>query len=242
MMAPTGAASGTAKATDLPVRAVSAAVMIAVSGAALWAGGGYFALFVWAIGLGLLWEFGGLVGRITPDWGERALWMAGGFVYIGAACFGLLLCPPELRLLVILVVIATDTGAYFAGRRFGGAKIAPAISPSKTWAGLYGGMVYAMLVMLAAFVKSKSTVLGGPDAIMQVFRDFPLTLAMMMLAGAVLAVLAQAGDFFESWMKRRAGVKDSGTLIPGHGGLFDRLDGLLPVAIAAGLFAWTTIL
>lgn len=242
MMAPSRAASGTAKGSDLPVRAFSAAVMVAVSGAALWAGGGYFALFVWAIGLGLLWEFGGLVRRITPNWGERALWMAGGVAYIGAACFGLLLCPPELRWLVILVVIATDTGAYFAGRKFGGAKIAPAISPSKTWAGLYGGMVYAMLVMLAAFVKSKSTVLGGSDAITQVFRDFPLTLAMMMLAGASMAVLAQAGDFFESWMKRRAGVKDSGVLIPGHGGLFDRLDGLLPVAIAAGLFAWTTIL
>ena len=235
-------AAPTAKLSDLGVRTVSAVMMVLIAGGALWAGGFVFALFVWLIGLGLLWEFGGLAARITSNWGERAFWMAGGVVYIGAACFGLLLCPPELRWLVILVVIATDTGAYFAGRKFGGAKIAPAISPSKTWAGLYGGMVYAMLVMLAAFVKSKSTVLGGPDAITQVFRDFPLTLAMMMLAGAVLAVLAQTGDFFESWMKRRAGVKDSGTLIPGHGGLFDRLDGLLPVAIAAGLFAWTTIL
>lgn len=235
-------AAPAAKLSDLGVRTVSAIMMVLIAGGALWAGGFVFALFVWLIGLGLLWEFGGLVARITSNWGERVFWMAGGVVYIGAACFGLLLCPPELRWLVILVVIATDTGAYFAGRKFGGAKIAPAISPSKTWAGLYGGMVYAMLVMLAAFVKSKSTVLGGPDAITQVFRDFPLTLAMMMLAGAVLAVLAQTGDFFESWMKRRAGVKDSGTLIPGHGGLFDRLDGLLPVAIAAGLFAWTTIL
>lgn len=230
------------KQSDLGVRTVSAMMMVLIAGGALWAGGFVFALFVWLIGLGLLWEFCGLVARITSNWGERAFWMAAGVFYIGAACFGLLLCPPELRWLVILVVIATDTGAYFAGRKFGGAKIAPSISPSKTWAGLYGGMVYAMLVMLAAFVKSKSTVLGGPDAITQVFRDFPLTLAMMMLAGAVLAMLAQAGDFFESWMKRRAGVKDSGTLIPGHGGLFDRLDGLLPVAIAAGLFAWTTIL
>ncbi|MBP6111197.1 MAG: phosphatidate cytidylyltransferase, partial [Sphingobium sp.] len=150
--------------------------------------------------------------------------------------------PPELRWLAILVVIATDTGAYFAGRRFGGAKIAPAISPSKTWAGLYGGMVYAMLVMLAAVVKSKSALMAGPNPILQVFHDYPLTLAMMMLAGAALAVLAQTGDFFESWMKRRAGVKDSGALIPGHGGLFDRLDGLLPVAIAAGAFTWWTLM
>lgn len=221
---------------------MSAVAMIAIAGGALWAGGVIFALFVWAIGLALLWEFWGLVARITPHTGERALWMVGGIFYIGAACFGLLACPPELRWLVVLLVIATDTGAYFAGRKFGGAKIAPSISPSKTWAGLYGGMVYAMLVMLAAFVKSLSAQLDGPDPIAQVFLEYPMALAMMMIAGAGLAVLAQAGDFFESWMKRRAGVKDSGALIPGHGGLFDRLDGLLPVAIAAGLFAWTRIL
>lgn len=243
MMAAAGNAAGeAAKTSDLRVRAISAIVMIVVAGGALWAGGAIFALFVWAIGAGLLWEFWGLVARITPHTGERALWMAGGIVYIGAACFGLLACPPELRWLVILVVIATDTGAYFAGRKFGGAKIAPSISPSKTWAGLYGGMVYAMLVMLAAFAKSKSALIDGPNPMMQVFRDHPRMLAGMMIAGAALAVLAQTGDFFESWMKRRAGVKDSGTLIPGHGGLFDRVDGLLPVAIAAGLFSWVAIL
>ncbi|MBP6029867.1 MAG: phosphatidate cytidylyltransferase [Sphingobium sp.] len=228
--------------SDLPVRFASAVVMITIAGLGLWAGGLLLALLVWALGLGLLWEYWGLVARITPNAGERLVWMAGGVVYIGGACFCLLLCPPELRWLAILVVIATDTGAYFAGRRFGGAKIAPAISPSKTWAGLYGGMVYAMLVMLAAVVKSKSALMAGPNPILQVFHDYPLTLAMMMLAGAALAVLAQTGDFFESWMKRRAGVKDSGALIPGHGGLFDRLDGLLPVAIAAGAFTWWTLM
>ncbi len=236
------AAGRGAPGSDLRVRAVSAAAMILVVALALWAGGVTFALFVWAIGLALIWEYWGLVARITPDAVLRTLWMVGGVAYIGAACFGLLLCPPELRWLIILLVIATDTGAYFAGRRFGGPKIAPAISPSKTWAGLYGGMTYAVLVMLAAFVKSKSTVLGGPDPIAQVFRDHMPTLVIMMVAGAALAVLAQAGDFFESWMKRRAGVKDSGTLIPGHGGMFDRLDGLLPVAIAAGIFSWIVIL
>lgn len=236
------AAGRGAPGSDLRVRAVSAAAMVLVAALALWAGGVTFALFVWAIGLALIWEYWGLVARITRDTVSRTLWMVGGVAYISAACFGLLLCPPELRWLVILLVIATDTGAYFAGRRFGGPKIAPAISPSKTWAGLYGGMTYAVLVMLAAFVKSKSTVLGGPDPIAQVFRDHMPTLVMMMMSGAVLAVLAQAGDFFESWMKRRAGVKDSGTLIPGHGGLFDRLDGLLPVAIVAGIFSWIVIL
>jgi phosphatidate cytidylyltransferase len=168
--------------------------------------------------------------------------MASGLLYIGAACFGLLISPPELRWLVVLVVIATDTGAYFAGRKFGGAKIAPEISPSKTWAGLYGGMIYAALVMLVAFVKSKSSLIEGPDPILNVIVQYPHTLFMMILAGLTLAILAQCGDFFESWMKRRAGVKDSGALIPGHGGLFDRLDGLLPVAIAAGIFTELVLL
>lgn len=222
--------------SDLVTRASSAIVMIAVAGTALWVGGHWLALFIWTIGVGLLWEYWGLVRIITQNRAERLLWLAGGVLYIGAACFGLLSSPPELRWLVVLVVIATDTGAYFAGRKFGGAKIAPAISPSKTWAGLYGGMIYAVLVMLVAFIKSKSALVDGPNPLLQVVILFPHTLFMMMLAGAALAVLAQCGDFFESWMKRRAGVKDSGTLIPGHGGLFDRLDGLLPVAIVAGLF------
>lgn len=221
---------------------MSAGVMLAVAGAALWAGGPVLALFIWAVGAGLLWEYWELVRRMTQDWASRLAWMTGGVVYIGGACFGLLLSPPEVRWLAILVVIATDTGAYFAGRKFGGAKIAPSISPSKTWAGLYGGMVYAMLVMVVAFIKSKSRLLDGPEPIVQVFRDYPMTLATMVIAGAALAVLAQAGDFFESWMKRRAGVKDSGALIPGHGGLFDRVDGLLPVAIVAGIFTTWFIL
>lgn len=228
--------------SDLTTRAMSALVMVAIAGTALWVGGHWLALFVWTICAGLLWEFWGLVSRITHDAGARLLWMAGGVLYIGGACFGLLMSPPELRWLVILVVIATDTGAYFAGRKFGGAKIAPAISPSKTWAGLYGGMVYAALVMLVAFLKSKSVLIGGAGAMLRVIELYSHTLFMMMLAGAALAVLAQCGDFFESWMKRRAGVKDSGTLIPGHGGLFDRLDGLLPVAIAAGLFTHWVLL
>ncbi len=231
-----------AQKSDLMTRVASALVMVAVAGTALWVGGYWLAIFIWIIGAGLLWEYGGLVIKMTSNWGERLLWLASGVLYIGAACLGLLISPPELRWLVILVVIATDTGAYIAGRKFGGAKIAPAISPSKTWAGLYGGMVYAVLVMLVAFIKSKSEMVSGPNPILQVIALYPHTLFIMMLAGAALAVLAQCGDFFESWMKRRAGVKDSGTLIPGHGGLFDRLDGLLPVAIAAGAFTELVLL
>ena len=231
-----------AQKSDLVTRVISAVVMVAVAGTALWVGGPWLALFIWTIAAGLLWEFWGLVRKMNLPIGERLLWMASGLLYIGAACFGLLISPPELRWLVVLVVIATDTGAYFAGRKFGGAKIAPEISPSKTWAGLYGGMIYAALVMLVAFVKSKSSLIEGPDPILNVIVQYPHTLFMMILAGLTLAILAQCGDFFESWMKRRAGVKDSGALIPGHGGLFDRLDGLLPVAIAAGIFTELVLL
>lgn len=123
-----------------------------------------------------------------------------------------------LALWTLVIVWATDIGAYFAGRAIGGPKIAPSISPSKTWAGLAGGMVSALIC--GAAVASASG-LATP----------------FLIAGAPLAVAAQAGDFFESWLKRRSGVKDSGTLLPGHGGVLDRLDGVVPVAllVAAGV-------
>lgn len=145
-----------------------------------------------------------------------------GALYVGLPAVSLLWlrhATPNGIVLVLwlfLVVWATDTFAYFAGRAIGGPRLAPRISPSKTWAGLGGGMAGAAAVG-GAFVG----VVGG-DA-----------LAAAALSGA-LAVVAQAGDLFESWLKRRVDVKDSGTLIPGHGGVLDRLDGLL---FAAPVFA-----
>jgi phosphatidate cytidylyltransferase len=117
-----------------------------------------------------------------------------------------------LALWTLVIVWATDIGAYFAGRTIGGPKLAPKLSPNKTWAGLIGGMVAA-------------AVIGAGIA---------WTAGLPMLcwvAGAPLAVAAQMGDLFESWLKRRSGVKDSGKLLPGHGGVLDRLDGVVPVAI-----------
>lgn len=123
-----------------------------------------------------------------------------------------------LALWTLVMVWATDVGAYFAGRAIGGPKLAPRLSPNKTWAGLIGGMIAALLIgaLLAWAVK------------------LPYT---FWLLGAPLAVAAQGGDLFESWLKRRSGVKDSGKLLPGHGGVLDRLDGVVPVAIlvAAGV-------
>jgi phosphatidate cytidylyltransferase len=122
----------------------------------------------------------------------------------------------------LLPVIAVDVGAYFAGRAIGGPKIAPKISPAKTWSGLAGGALLAGLVGVAAEMFDI-----GPGALLPGYTVVALIGAVV--TGILIAVLAQAGDFFESWMKRRAGVKDSGALIPGHGGLFDRLDGFIAV-------------
>lgn len=127
-----------------------------------------------------------------------------------------------LALWTMAIVWATDIGAYFSGRAIGGPKLAPRLSPNKTWAGLIGGMV------AAAIVGALIAWLGGLPTFCRI-------------AGAPLAVAAQMGDLFESWLKRRSGVKDSGTLLPGHGGVLDRLDGVAPVAVlvaAAAAGGW----
>lgn len=120
--------------------------------------------------------------------------------------------------LVMLMVWAADTLAYFAGRIIGGPKLAPRISPKKTWAGMGGAMAGSAIAALGV-----GLVLGLPG------------LWMLLLVAAVLAVVEQGGDLFKSAMKRHYGVKDSGRLIPGHGGVIDRVDGLVAVATAAAL-------
>ena len=160
--------------------------------------------------------------------GKRALvpWLVGGTFYIGLAVLAFLwlrAVPDQGRALVfwiLFVVWAVDICAYFAGRGIGGPKLAPAISPNKTWAGLLGGMAGGALVSAAA-----ADWLGWP-------------LTAMLAAGAALAVVAQAGDLLESWCKRRFGVKDSSHIIPGHGGILDRVDGLLAVLPVVFAFIW----
>jgi phosphatidate cytidylyltransferase len=150
--------------------------------------------------------------------------------------------PGAYVLLLVGVVVCTDTGAFFAGRAIGGPKIAPRISPSKTWAGLAGGMAAAALWSAAAITVLRWGLSGLSGSEPHFWPAlWSREVAIAAVVGAGLAVAAQAGDFFESWLKRRAGVKDSSSLIPGHGGAFDRIDGLLPVAIVAGLaLLWTS--
>jgi phosphatidate cytidylyltransferase len=174
---------------------------------------------VW-LGAVAIAAFGLLLGlaarRVTLGWG---------FLYIALPSFALLVLRwtwAALVLWLMLVTWATDIFAYFAGRSIGGPKLAPRISPNKTWAGLIGGMAGAAIVgaLAASFFG-----LGAP----------------FLYLGAPMGLIAQLGDLYESAVKRRYGVKDSGTILPGHGGVLDRLDGLLPVAVTTLIILVATL-
>ncbi len=230
---------GPASGSDLPLRLVSALVMLALAIGAICLGGAVLDAFIAVVALAAFLEFARLVLLATPSLPLRALAIAAGAAYFGLAAMILTGAGTFLLVLALGVTIFTDTGAYFAGRIVGGPKIAPAISPSKTWAGLAGGMVAA-----AAWVFLWVMAIDEPPRWFPPRFEIGLNLSPQNVTGAIalgagLAVVAQAGDFFESWLKRRAGVKDSSRLIPGHGGVFDRIDGLVPVAIVAGIIATT---
>jgi len=152
--------------------------------------------------------------------GRHMVWTLMGSIYIIVPILALIWLrrEPSTGLATVVwllfVVWATDTGAYVFGRLIGGPKMAPGISPNKTWAGLLGGAATAALI-------------GFPAGWLVGVQSFKY----LVVAGAILAIVGQIGDVFESSIKRHFNVKDSGTIIPGHGGLFDRLDSLLFVAV-----------
>ena len=216
------------KTSDLGVRTASAVVMLAVAGGVLWLGGWPWRIFAALVAAGVLWEWRRLVQAFAAGPAALAAWNIAGILYIGLAAATLMALREGANgflsvLTVVAMVIATDVGAYFAGRTIGGPKIAPKISPSKTWAGLGGGALLSGLTLVGIFLA------GLND------RSYEVLALSLFGIGILAAIVAQAGDFFESWMKRKAGVQDSGNLIPGHGGLFDRVDGLLAVAFVIGL-------
>jgi phosphatidate cytidylyltransferase len=256
-----------AKPSSLRLRILSALVMAPVTLAAVWLGGLWLSALVLLGAAGMCWEWGrlatgggfGATGMATVATGvisvgsllfgaslgiaaalalagsvivlvmagtmrsAEPLWAAAGTLWItlGTAAFlWLALAGGRGTVLWLLgIVWATDIGAYVAGRSIGGPKLAPRLSPNKTWSGLGGGVLSAALVgAVAAWLT------GAPSV------------ALALVSGA-LAVVAQLGDLAESLAKRHFGVKDSSRLIPGHGGLLDRLDGLLAASIATGLVA-----
>ena len=209
--------------SDFMVRAGSAIILFAIAGTALWFGGLAFGLLLLVGGALMLVEWFVLVRAMTLSSGTKAMLNILGPVLTLGAMAGLWFIRDHLGMTAALwvfgMVWATDIGAYFAGRAFGGARLAPKISPSKTWSGLIGGMVAALIA--SATIGDRAGIIGVP-----------------LWIGLFMGLLAQMGDLAQSWMKRRAGVKDSGKLIPGHGGLFDRVDGILPVALLLGALAY----
>ena len=248
--------------SELRTRAVVGLLLIALASAALYFGGFFFWLLLVVAGVLMQGEWADLTGA-APEHRRLSMFavsvplallcpLAAGlswtaFTLAVAAFFFVVLVTRSARLslgifyvfvpvmaLIFLrqqqpggfllafwtlsLVWATDIGAYFAGRSVGGPKLAPRVSPSKTWAGLGGGVLAALIL---GFVLHR-------------FAGLPIQLAA---ASGLLAVAAQLGDLLESAMKRRAGVKDSGTLLPGHGGVMDRLDGVVAAApLAAALY------
>jgi phosphatidate cytidylyltransferase len=246
-------------------RLLTAAVALPVLALCVWAGGWPLFLVVLAASLAGLWEFMGffpgaggcvrgvslLLGSLTVWLGWRfgpsaafavplaAFWLeefsrlyhkpagedgpprwlvAASLLYIPGSLQFLTSFGPGETALVLAVVMATDTGAYYAGHMIGGPKIWPSVSPKKTWAGSIGGLAASVAVCLAA------SALWG-KACWPAFA----------LLGAVMSAASQMGDFMESSLKRAAGIKDSGNLLPGHGGILDRADGLIPAVLVYAL-------
>jgi phosphatidate cytidylyltransferase len=252
------------RGSELALRVCSALVLIPLAIGTAYVGGWPFAAFWGLAAIGVLWEWMSLVaaadrrsvlmsggasialalalvvtghhlaamivlamgtlGAAALAPAERRRWVATGIPYAGA----LGVAPIVLRsdseygflamILLFAVVWTTDIAAYFVGRAVGGAKLMPQVSPKKTWAGALGGLIASVVVAVAVAKMAALTAL----------------FALAILA-VLLSVFAQGGDLFESFLKRRFHAKDSSRLIPGHGGLMDRLDGFVSASAAAAL-------
>jgi phosphatidate cytidylyltransferase len=199
----------------LTQRILSALVLAPVALAAVWIGSWFFAALVGAGAAVAAWEWTRLCGWSLP-------WTLAGIAYIGLPVVALIWLREQdqgrtTAFWLFIVVWATDIAAYAVGRVVGGWRLMPKVSPNKTWAGLVGGIAGAALA----------------GAILGVALDSNAWL--LALAAAALALVAQGGDLLESAIKRHFGAKDSSKLIPGHGGLLDRIDGLMTAAPAAAL-------
>ncbi|MEO1550391.1 MAG: phosphatidate cytidylyltransferase [Pseudomonadota bacterium] len=251
---------------DLKLRMASSLVLATIAFIALWFGGWIMTLIFGVTAALLMWELRRIHHPTSPRdaglWvmvicavgsvvltaqlgfpfalGELALgalvllalaagtrrWMVGGLFYISLALSILVLVRENAQmgfagaLFIVMIVIATDVGGYFCGKTLGGPKLWQKVSPKKTWSGAFGGLLLAGLVGLAF------TSVGVP------------ALPGMVALGLILAVASMAGDLLESAYKRRFAAKDASGLVPGHGGLMDRLDGVLAASLAFGALSW----
>ena len=247
--------------SEFALRVCSALVLAPLALAAAYCGGWPFALFWSAAAIGTLYEWNSLIvrqqrvliagvlvlalalGLVAAGYARlavtvilvgslgaamlgatgRRIWIAAGVLYAASLGAAPILLRSDLEygfvtiIFLFAVVWATDTSAYAAGRAIGGPKLMPRVSPKKTWSGALGGAIGAII---AALVVAE---LSGLDAVVTA------------VLAASLSILAQAGDLFESFLKRRFGAKDSSGLIPGHGGLMDRLDGFVAAGFAAAV-------
>jgi len=245
------------RSTGLLARILSSLVMIPLALAAVWIGAPFLPALVMLAGAGMGWEWARLlragpaslcliiaapfvaaaaatvgdgaaavviaaifaaVLALVERRGVRRLWAALGMLWIALSCVAILWLDHGQSgradiFFLLALVWASDIGAYACGRAIGGPKLAPGLSPNKTWAGAVGGLVCALLVGLAAAHLAHANAMR------------------VIVVAAIVAVAAQLGDLGESSAKRHFGVKDSGALIPGHGGLLDRLDSLLAAAM-----------
>lgn len=250
--------------SEFQLRVISAAFLAGFALFCTWMGGTTFVLLAIASALLIFYEFRGLVRNNMPartgwfalcflvlvfaaylvdrptqgiavaalavivlglwEWViRRSVWGALALLYTAAPFAGLVaIRNGEAGLFEIFFIMGcvwgADTFAYFAGRTFGGPKLAPAISPNKTWSGFFGGIAGSVAISL----------------LIAIAFGYAVGLGMVFLA-VVLSLFSQIGDLFESWIKRRFGAKDSGRLIPGHGGILDRIDGLIFAIVAAWL-------
>ncbi|GAB5349646.1 phosphatidate cytidylyltransferase [Alteriqipengyuania sp. 357] len=210
----------------LGIRAASSAVMIAIAlGAYYWLGDRGLDILVAVVSAICFLELIFLIIKATGNIPYRLAGILAGGAYIGLAALILIDFDIQSFYISIAVVILADTFAYIFGTLIGGPRIMPRVSPNKTWAGLIGGMFGGFLA-LTPLIYLSSRIMGVLDT---------QALLVAAVAGPVLALIALLGDLFESWLKRRAGVKDSSRLIPGHGGFLDRFDGLIPVSIVVGI-------
>lgn len=227
--------------SNLLKRTVSAIILAPLFLYICYIGGKPYFLMVSFIFAVMFYEWVGMTKKLD----KKVLWWVFGLMYLGVAFFTMLYLeqirrpqmfglenPPMLLFLIILLVWVNDVFSYFFGKGIGGPKLAPKISPNKTWSGAVGGLIGCLgLFFVANYV---STFKAGSAVSDKVFYT-------SLVIHLIIPVISQIGDLFESYIKRKCKVKDSGNILPGHGGLLDRFDGFVLVLFVYGIYTFVTI-